>query len=100
MDREVVGGQETARAVAGDRSCIGRSWGTGAGQGSRRGQELDMEVVGDRQELARAVAGGRRWIGSSWGTGAGHRSRSGQELDREVVGDRSRPGQSQGTGVG
>ena len=49
MDREVVGGQETARAVAGDRSFIGRSWGTGAGQGSRRGQELDRgEVVGDR----------------------------------------------------
>ena len=60
MDREVVGGQETARAVAGDRSLIGRSWGTGAGQGSRRGQEMDREFLGDR---------GRP--GQSQGTGAG-----------------------------
>jgi len=96
MDRgAVMGRQGPARAVAGDRrwigrswgagdavdrSWIGRSWGTEAGQGSRRGQGLDRKVVGDR---------------------AGQDSRRGQELDRgEVVGDRSRPGQSQGTRVG
>ena len=70
MDREVVGGQETARAVAGDRSWIGgRSWETGAGQCSRRGHEWDRKVLGDRSP-AWTVVGAWAWrrAGPSLGT--------------------------------
>ena len=76
--------------VVGARSWTGKSWGTGAGQGSRGARSWTGQSWG--QELDRAVVGDRSRPGQSWGLGAGQGSHRGQKMGRA--------GQSWGPGAG